>query len=263
MDTQSTPTPKKTAKAKATTTLTFDETMAALAAAGSAQTCKTYARHGAEGPMFGVSFATLKTLVKRIGANQPLAQALWETDNHDARMLALKVADPALITLAELRGWAATGRIKMCANYLAQLAAESPHGRELARTWLGSQRAELRRVGWSLVGALAMIDAEMPDAWFADQLQVIEQTLHAAPSEEREAMNHAVIAIGCHSAASRALASATAERIGPVEVDHGDTACKTPDACAYIEKTWVHSMAKGFASPAAHERSREPMRLRC
>jgi glycosyltransferase A (GT-A) superfamily protein (DUF2064 family) len=37
--------------------MTFAEAMHALEKAGSAQTRKTYARHGAEGPMFGMSFA--------------------------------------------------------------------------------------------------------------------------------------------------------------------------------------------------------------
>jgi hypothetical protein len=56
---------------------------------------------------------------------------------------------------------------------------------------------------------------------------------------------------------------AAAKRIGTVDVDHGDTACKTPDAAATIDKTWVHSTSKGFATPAEHERSREKMRTRC
>ena len=56
--------------------MTLAETMTALEQAGSAQTRKTYARHGAPEPMFGVSFATLKTLVKRIKVDHELALAL-------------------------------------------------------------------------------------------------------------------------------------------------------------------------------------------
>jgi hypothetical protein len=76
-------------------------------------------------------------------------------------------------------------------------------------------------------------------------------------------MNSAVISIGCRSAALRDRALAAAKCIGRVEVDHGDTACKTPDAAAYIRKTWAHSTSKGFESPAAHERTRESQRTRC
>ena len=46
-------------------------------------------------------------------------------------------------------------------------------------------------------------------------------------------------------------------------MDYGDTACKAPDAEAYIAKMWAHATAKKFASPAAQERAREPMRTRC
>jgi hypothetical protein len=110
---------------------------------------------------------------------------------------------------------------------------------------------------------MAFRDQTTPDSWFEGRLAEIERTIHSAPNAQREAMNLALIAIGCRSPALRQAATAAARRIGKVEVDHGDTACKTPDAASYIEKTWVHSTAKGFQSPAAHERSREPMRLRC
>src|SRR5688572_342769 len=68
--------------------MSLAETMRALEQAGSAQTRKTYARHGAAEPMFGVSFATLKTLVKRIGVDHELALELWHTGNHDGCVLA-------------------------------------------------------------------------------------------------------------------------------------------------------------------------------
>jgi hypothetical protein len=62
-------------------TMTLSEAMRALEQAGSEQTRKTYARHGATGPMFGVSVATLKQLVKRIGVDHELALELWSTGN--------------------------------------------------------------------------------------------------------------------------------------------------------------------------------------
>jgi hypothetical protein len=110
---------------------------------------------------------------------------------------------------------------------------------------------------------IAMRDETLPDSWFATRLAEIEKTIHKAPNAEREAMNAAVIAIGCHNASLRKTAAAAAQRIGKVEVDHGDTACETADAGAYIKKTWDHSISKGFPSPAAHERTRASMRTRC
>ena len=192
-----------------------------------------------------------------------LACALWETGNHDARTLAVKIADPLRMSPADLDRWVRDDSARMCTNYVAALACEGPHGLARVKVWLAAKVATLRAAGWSLVGALAMQDETLPDAWFSERLTEIEAAIHSAPNTERAAMNAALIAIGCRNAATRKSAGAAAKRIGKVEIDHGDTDCKTPDAASYIEKSWTHSTAKGFASPAAQERSREPIRLRC
>jgi hypothetical protein len=243
--------------------MSLAEAMAALEQAGSEQTRKTYRRHGAADPMFGVSFATLKALLKQIGVDHELALALWDSGNYDARNLAVKIVDPARMTPSELDRWAGTGSTRMCGNYVAAIACEGAHGLECAKRWLQSAKVEERAAGWSAVGALAMNDASMADAWFAERLDELERTIHTADNGQRDPMNQALIAIGCRNAALRAAATATAQRIGKVQIDHGDTACKTPDAATSIAKAWEHSSGKGFESPAAHERSREAMRLRC
>ncbi len=243
--------------------MTLAETMAVLEKAGSAQTKKIYLRHGAREPLFGVQFATLKDLWKKIRTNHDLACALWDTGNFDARNLAVKLADPAQMTPARLDAWARDAGTRMSVNYVAALASEGPHGVSRVEAWLGAADASTRATGWSLVGSLAMRDEGTADAWFLARLSELERTIRTAPNAEREPMNHALIAIGCRNAALRKAVGAAAKRIGRVEIDHGDTSCKTPDAREYVDKAWTHSTSKGFESPAAHERSRESMRLRC
>jgi 3-methyladenine DNA glycosylase AlkD len=243
--------------------MTLAEVMRVLEKAGSAQTKRTYARHGAREPMFGVLFATLKDLAKRIGVDHELAWELWETGNFDARNLAVKIVDPARMSSADLDRWARDYRVRMCGLYVAALAAEGPHGAAKARQWLASKDGDERVAGWGLVSQLAMRGEAEPDAWFAGLLAEIERSIHRAPNAERGAMNQAVISIGGRSPALRRAALAAAKRIGRVEVDHGDTSCKTPEAAAYIGKMWAHATAKRFDSPAAQERARESPRTRC
>jgi len=244
--------------------MSFPEAIAALEAAGSEQTRKTYGRHGITGPMFGVSFATLKTLRKRIGVDHELATALWDTGNYDARNLAAKVADPGQMTSDELDRWAqGTETSRSCAPYVAMLAAEGPHADAKAAQWIGAESVWARSAGWPLLGQLAHREEPTPDAWFEAHLATIADTVHTAPNNERDSMIRALICIGCRNQALRQKAIAAAKRIGKVEIDYGDTACKLPDAVAHIEKAWEHSLSKGFESPAAHERSREWLRLRC
>jgi 3-methyladenine DNA glycosylase AlkD len=264
MPTKTAPKPAAKAKAKAHAAgMTLAETMAALAKQGSAQTRKTYLRHGAPEPMFGVKFGDLKTLYKRISIDHELALALWDTGNFDARNLAYKIVDPQRMTPSDLDRWAHAPNATMCGAYVAHTAAEGPHARGRADAWLAGKGEAERCAGWTLVGAMAQRDEATPDSWFAERLAQIEKTIHSSPNRERSAMNQALIAIGCRSATLKKSVLAAAKRIGTVEIDHGDTACKTPQAKEYVEKAWTHSTSKGFETPAAHERTRESMRTRC
>jgi len=255
--------PRKPAKAPPPR-MTLAEALRALEKAGTAQARKTYTRHGAAEPMFGVSFATLKELTKRIDVDHELALGLWDTGNFDAQNLAVKIVDPARMKPADLDRWARDmSPSRMCGAYAAMLAAETPHGAAKAAEWLASKNARLHGAGWVLLSQLAQRDETAPDAYFEKRLAEIERTIHAASNAERELMNMAVINIGGRSPALRQAALAAAKRIGKVEVDHGDTACETPDATEYLKKYWAHATSKGFESPAAQERKRERPRRRC
>ncbi len=257
-----TKTRSKTAPARAAR-MTLAEAMAALEAAGSEQTRRTYARHGVTSPMFGVSFATLKTLYKRIKVDHDLALLLWDTGNFDARNLAVKVVDPALMTPDLLDRWADDPIAAMCSSYVAHVTVEGPHAHGCVARWLVSPHLHQRAMGWRLVAALAMIDPRLEDAWFLSRLAEIEPDIHSVANEMRGAMNNALIAIGCRNAALRESATAASRRIGKVVIDHGDTDCKTPLAVDSIAKAWAHAEVKQASSPAAQERARESMRTRC
>lgn len=243
--------------------MTVDGVMATLKAAGSEQARRTYARHGAPEPMFGVRFATLAVLMKQIGVDHALASSLWRTGNFDARNLAMKIADPAKMSAQELTRWAREAQTGMILGYIAQLAAETPHAKSVLTTWMAKKGAPERITGWRLIASIAMLDDTLPDSWFTARLAEIERTIHAAPNRERAAMNHGVIGIGCHNPALRKAAVAAAGGIGAVEVDHGDTACETPAASDSIKKARERSASRGFPTPAAHERSMGSARLRC
>jgi hypothetical protein len=243
--------------------MTLADVMKALEKAGTAQTKKTYARHGATEPMFGVLFSELGKLQKRIGVDHDLALSLWDTGNFDARNLAFKILDPKRLSAKDLDRLARDTSVRMCGLYVAIVAQESGRGFETATRWLASSDERQQGAGWGVVGQVAMRDETTPDAWFQDRLAGIEKTIHQAPNANREAMNMAMICIGGRNAGLRKAALAASKRIGKVEVDHGDTSCKTPEAGPYLEKMWGYAKAKGFDSPAAQERKRESPRTRC
>lgn len=85
--------------------MNFDQVLRELEALGTAQNRKVYARHGAGENMFGVSFANLGKLQKRIKVNHELAGQLWTSGNQDAQMLATMIADPQALTDKRAEAW--------------------------------------------------------------------------------------------------------------------------------------------------------------
>lgn len=212
----------------------FEDVMQQLAARGTAQNRKIYARHGATEPMFGVSFADLYKLQKSIGVDHALAWQLWGTGNHDARVLATLVADGGRFTAAEVKRWQKGIDNHVLGDALAKVAAKGPAALAAGLQCIARKDEWTSVFGWLLL-ASAVGDAALADQEFAALLPQIVATLQKAPNYTRHAMNSCVIAIGCRPSL-RAQALAAAKRIGVVTVDHGQTSCKTPDAADYILK---------------------------
>jgi 3-methyladenine DNA glycosylase AlkD len=221
--------------------VTFDETIQALQAAGTAQTRKTYLRHGYPEDTYGVSFADLKKLAKKIDTDHALAGKLWATGNGDARMLATMVADSDEATPKELDAWVKAVRFSGMSQMLSRYVADTEFAQEKAEQWTKSPEEFIGETGYYVLGQLCLHDEELPDDYFERHLHTIEKSIHVAKNYTRYAMNQAVIAIGVRNPNLTKKALAAAARIGKVDVDHGDTACKTPDVAAYINKTLAHA----------------------
>lgn len=214
----------------------FSTAMQELEAAGTAQNRKVYARHGVKDPQFGVSFAALKALAKKIKKDHDLAGLLWATRNHDARVLATMIADPKTLSGNDLDSWAKDLDNYVLMDAFSQLAAKTPYLQEKAEAWIGSEAEFVAAAGYNLLGSLAGGAPELDDAYFESHLATIEEEIHDRKNRVRHSMNQAVICIGIRNEHLKEKAIATARRIGTVEVDHGETGCKTPEAEPYIEK---------------------------
>ena len=219
---------------------TLTAVMQQLEALGSAQTKKTLLRHGAVEPFFGVKVGDLKPLAKTLKGQQDLALALYATGNSDAQYLAGMIADGATMTKTQLNTWAKTAVWGLISgNPVAWVATEHPDGLALALSWIDAKSVQVARAGWATLCGFATItpDAELPIATMKDLLGRVDRDIHTADGDVAYMMNNFVICVGTYVAPLAAAALATAQQIGAVTIDMGETACKVPEAESYMVKS--------------------------
>ena len=219
--------------------MNVEEIMETLASLSSEQTKKTFMNHGANGSVFGVKVGDLKKLVKYVKKDQELALALYETGNSDAMYLAGLSVNPKLMTKETLKQWVEKANWYLLAEYtVAGVAAESPYALELAREWMDADEEMIAVAGWSTYANYLSItpDEKLNLEEIRGLLHRAEVTIHQEKNRVRYCVNGFVISVGAYVTALHDEAIKTAEAIGKVHVNMGNTACKVPLALPYIKK---------------------------
>jgi len=200
---------------------------------------KVLLNHSINEPVFGVKVEELKKIQKRIKKDYQLSLDLYATGIYDVQYLAGLIADETKMTRKDLRQWLATANGEaVCGTTVAWVAAESGHGRELALEWIESTKEDTARTGWATLSSLVAIkdDSELDIAELKRLLRRVEKGIHQQPNGVRSAMNAFVIALGTYVRDLTQLAVQTGEKMGPVSVNMGNTACNVPYAPEYIQK---------------------------
>jgi 3-methyladenine DNA glycosylase AlkD len=219
--------------------MTAKEVMAELKRLGDAQTKKTFLRHGAKEPFYGVKIGDMKVIQKKIKHDHQLALELYDTGVSDAMYFAALISEPEKMTKADLKKWVKGAYWYMISSYpVAWVAAESRYGRELALEWIDSESEMVAIAGWCTYSSLVAIkpDEELDLAEIEKLMNRVKAEIGSAANRVRYCMNGFVIAVGCYVPALTAKAKAIGKSLGIVEVDMGDTDCKVPNACEYIDK---------------------------
>ena len=223
--------------------MNLTQTMKELKRLGNAESRKLMPRHGVTGPAFGVRYADLYKIQKRLQPDYELALKLWETGNHDARVLATLIVDAGRIKSRELDSWIGAVDNHVINTAVAGVVAKSPHARNKADAWRKVTTEWKSAAGWEIVGYMAAQDGAT-DGWLGERLAEIQKKIDRAANRTRHSMNGTLISIGGYRPKLRAKALKIATALGKVHVDHGKTSCKTPDATTYIGTIAKHQSAK-------------------
>jgi 3-methyladenine DNA glycosylase AlkD len=188
---------------------------------------------------YGIGLTRLRALAKRIGRNRELALSLWKTDVYDARVIALLIDDPALITrdqaekqVEQLAGGTLAHVFASCDATLAK----TPFVVELADQWVRSDDPVRRDCGYGLLYEASKFPGKKApgEEFFLAHVKRISDTIDGETEKVRLAMGTALMGIGKRSAVLNKAALKVARRVGPIEFSSASGRCEPFDVVKHL-----------------------------
>ncbi len=188
--------------------------VAELTAAGTAENRAGMAHFGITGNTAGVSLAAMRPIARRYARDHALAEALWQSGLHEARIMACDLDEPAKVTPEQMDRWAADfDNWALCDGACLHLFVKTPFVEAKIRQWAKDERDYVRRAAFSLIAAYTVHGKAIPDKTFAGFLDLVERHANDPRNYVRKAVNWALRQIGKHSPALHRPALALAERL--------------------------------------------------
>jgi 3-methyladenine DNA glycosylase AlkD len=145
----------------------------------------------------GIPMPRLRALAQHIGKQHTLALQLWDSGIHEARILAVLIDDPALLTSRQMDTWAADfdswDVTDQCCN---NLFSGSVYATDKVRCWAASKAEFVRRAAFALLASLAVHDTALTDEDFIAFLPLITEAATDERNFVKKSVNWALRQIG-------------------------------------------------------------------
>ena len=190
---------------------------------------------------YGISIPNLRKIARETGKNHALAQELWASGIHEARILASMIDDPKIATEEQLESWVKDfDSWDVCDQCCMNLFKKTGLAYRKADEWSESDEEFVKRAGFVLMACLAVSDKKAADKQFEVFLPIIRREASDNRNFVKKAVNWALRQIGKRNANLNRKAIETSK-----EIENLDS-----------------RSAKWIASDAIRELTSEPVRKR-
>jgi len=162
----------------------------------------------------GVSIPVLRKIAKEIGKDQSLAQELWKSGIHEARILAALVGEPGKLTEKQMDSWVKDfDSWDVCDQVCSNLFDKTPYAYKKAAIWSSNKREFIKRAGYVLMACLSVHDKRDDDKRFSEFFPLIVKGSTDERNFVKKAVNWALRQIGKRNASLNKEAVKTAKKI--------------------------------------------------
>jgi len=163
---------------------------------------------------YGVSVPNLRKMAKEIGVNHALAQQLWASSIHEARILATMVDDPEMVTEGQIEKWVNDfDSWDVCDQCCQNLIEKTKFAYPKAVKWSSNDKEFIKRAAFVLMARLAVSDKKADDKQFEPFFPSIKRESVDNRNFVKKAVNWALRQIGKRNPNLNKMAIKTAEEI--------------------------------------------------
>ena len=167
---------------------------------------------------YGIAIPTLRKMAKSIGQSHALAQELWASGIHEARILASMIDRPQEVSPDQMEQWVQDfDSWDVCDQCCSNLFDRTSFAYTKAIEWSTRPEEFVKRAGFALMAALAVHDKKAPDDKLAQFLPIIKREANDERNFVKKAVNWALRQIGKRNANLNRLAIATAREIQTID----------------------------------------------
>jgi len=146
---------------------------------------------------YGVSIPNLRKIAKEAGRDHALAQQLWASGIHEARILAGMIDDPKAVTEEQIEAWVEDfDSWDVCDQCCMNLFQKTSFAYQKAAEWSFREEEFVKRAAFVLMACLAVGDKKAKDEQFEEFLPVIKREASDDRNFVRKAVNWALRQIG-------------------------------------------------------------------
>jgi 3-methyladenine DNA glycosylase AlkD len=167
---------------------------------------------------YGIRIPVLRKMAKEIGTNHELAQAVWDTGMHEARILASMIDDPKRVGEAQMEDWVKDfNSWDLCDQVCGNLFDKTELAFEKAVEWAQREEEFVKRAGFAIIAWEAFHVKTAPDSVFEDYFPIIVREATDERNFVKKAVNWALRNIGKRNLALNAKAIEVAQEIEQIE----------------------------------------------
>ncbi len=146
---------------------------------------------------YGVPIPVLRQIAKETGKNRLLAQRLWSSGVHEARILASMIDSPEDVTGGQMESWTKEfDSWDVCDQCCSNLFDKTGFAVQKAVEWSKRDEEFVKRAGFVLMATMAVHDKNAKDETFLKFLPIIKKGAVDERNFVKKAVNRALRQIG-------------------------------------------------------------------